>query len=214
MTFIARKIGITNDGESLFSGLEFSVDNGAILSVMGPSGSGKSSLLNFISGTLDTMFSTSGALYLDDVLLNNLPTHRRRIGLQFQDHLLFPHMTVGENLTFGIPKHYRRPERLKMVREALTDCGLEGFDNKTPENISGGQRARISLMRTLLSEPRLILLDEPFSKLDAELRGQFREFVFGQIKSRNIPALMVTHDAQDLPISGQVINLQDYHSNS
>ena len=198
------------DKELLFCNLSFSVENGQIVSVMGPSGSGKTTLLNFISGALEPGFSAYGKLLLDGNCLNNVAPHKRRIGLQFQDHLLFPHMTVSENLAFGLPRKYPRSERQQKVLQALDDCGLDGYKDHAPNRLSGGQRARISLMRTLLSEPALVLLDEPFSKLDTTLRGQFRQFVFDQLKRRMIPTLMVTHDLQDIPENGQIINLKNY----
>lgn len=194
----------------LFQELSFVVNKGEILSVMGPSGSGKSTLLNVISGFVDGSFSVTGTLSLNGRSLEGVAPHRRHIGLQFQDHLLFPHMTVGENLAFGLPRQYRKSVRREAVLKALADCRLEGYQDHAPKQLSGGQRARVSLMRTLLSEPSLVLLDEPFSKLDSALRDQFRTFVFQQIKRRNIPAMMVTHDVQDLPDSDAVINLQDY----
>lgn len=214
MTLVVEDLSVASERKPLFSRLSFQVNNGEVLSVMGPSGSGKTTLLNFISGSLDPSFSATGILSLNGQSLTGVPAHKRHIGLQFQDHLLFPHMTVGENLAFGLPRHYRKSVRQEKVLQALANCGLDGYEDYSPEYLSGGQRARISLMRTLLSEPRLILLDEPFSKLDAELRGQFRQFVFSQIKGRNIPALMVTHDRQDLPDDGQLINLQSYHAKS
>ena len=214
MTLVVDQLSIASDRGELFSDLSFSVANGDILSVMGPSGSGKTTLLNFILGSLDSAFFTTGMLSLDGNSLLGVPSHRRRIGLQFQDHLLFPHMTVGENLAFGLPRQYSKSDRWDKVLQALSDCGLEGFEHYAPKHLSGGQQARISLMRTLLSEPCLVLLDEPFSKLDSELRGQFRDFVFGQIRSRMIPAIMVTHDAQDIEVSSRIINLQQYHSKS
>ena len=120
---------------------------------------------------------------------------------------MFPHLTVGENLTFALPERYKKKARREKVEQALVDCGLPRFARHHPSMLSGGQKARISLMRTLLSEPKALLLDEPFSKLDATLRSQFREFVFEQVHRRKIPALMVTHDEQDIPEQGQVIQL-------
>ena len=207
MTLVVDRLSIASDRGLLFSDLSFSVDKGEVLAVMGPSGSGKTTLLNFILGSLDGAFSTTGTVALNGRSLDGVPTHQRHIGLQFQDHLLFPHLTVGENLAFGVPRKYSRSTRWQLVKQALTDCGLEGYEHEAPKHLSGGQQARISLMRTLLSEPGLVLLDEPFSKLDSELRGQFRQFVFGQIKSRMIPALIVTHDIQDVPDNSKVITL-------
>ena len=214
MTLVVDRLSIASRRGLLFSDLSFSVADGEVLAVMGPSGSGKTSLLNYILGSLDAAFSTTGTLSLEGNSLDGVPTHKRRIGLQFQDHLLFPHLTVGENLAFGVPRQYGRLIRWQKVQQALADCGLAGYDNSAPGHLSGGQQARISLMRTLLSEPGLVLLDEPFSKLDPELRGQFRQFVLGQIKSRMIPALMVTHDTQDVPANSKAINLQQYQPKS
>ncbi|MGB1271379.1 MAG: ATP-binding cassette domain-containing protein [Endozoicomonas sp.] len=192
----------------LFSELSCGVSGGEVLSVMGPSGCGKSSLLNIICGTLDSAFYYQGRVLLDDQPLDALPPHRRRVGLQFQDHLLFPHMTVGENLAFGLPRQFNKAEKLQKVEQALENCGLTGVADYQPSALSGGQRARISLMRTLLSEPKVLLLDEPFSKLDRALREQFRTFVFQQVNRLKIPALMVTHDAQDIEDKSRVIYLK------
>ena len=210
MTLAVERLSIASGARFLFKDLSFSISPGEILSVMGPSGSGKTSLLNAIAGHLDPSFTSTGSIKLEGVSLDTLPVHRRRIGLQFQDHLLFPHMTVGENLAFGLPRKNTRTARRQKIQQALISCGLENYEDYDPSRLSGGQKARISLMRTLLSEPGLLLLDEPFSKLDTELREQFRCFVFEQIKSRNIPALMVTHDLQDLPDNSPVINLKHY----
>lgn len=207
MSLILDQIDITLNGQKLLDKICCCVDDGKVLSVLGPSGCGKSSLLNLICGTLPNSFSFSGQVILDGVMLNNLPPCKRQIGLQFQDHLLFPHMTVGENLAFALPVHYRKSQRRESVEQALVDCGMSGFSELNPSLLSGGQKARISLMRTLLSEPKALLLDEPFSRLDATLRSSFRHFVFQQIQGRRIPVLMVTHDEQDIPDKAQVIRL-------
>ncbi|USE36020.1 ATP-binding cassette domain-containing protein [Endozoicomonas sp. SCSIO W0465] len=146
-------------------------------------------------------------MILDGLVLNNLPPYKRQVGLQFQDHLLFPNMTVGENLAFALPVSYKKSERRERVEQALSDCKLSGFFEQDPSMLSGGQKARISLMRTLLSEPKALLLDEPFSRLDTTLRSSFRRFVLQQVQSRRIPALMVTHDEQDIPDKGLLLKL-------
>lgn len=135
-----------------------------------------------------------------------LAPDQRKIGLLFQDDLLFPHLSVLENLMFGIPRRYKGKERVERAETTLTTIGLLQLASKQPNEISGGQRARISLMRMLLSEPQAVLLDEPFSKLDKALRNEFRQFVFDQIQSRQIPAIMVTHDHDDIPPQGRVLN--------
>lgn len=207
MSLILENIVISLNGQPLITDLSCRVDAGDVVSILGPSGCGKSSLLNMICGTLPSSFSYSGRIILNGKDVTSSPPHQRQIGLQFQDHLLFPHMTVGENLAFALPRHYRRAERAQRVEQALADCQLTGFARHNPAQLSGGQTARISLMRTLLSQPGALLLDEPFARLDATLRSNFRHFVFAQVRTLGIPALMVTHDEQDIPDRCQVIEL-------
>lgn len=188
------------------------VGPGEILTVMGPSGSGKSSLLAFIAGFLDPAFTACGDVTFQGESLITLAPEKRRVGLLFQDALLFPHMSVYQNLTFAIPKSAARDnaQRLELVTQALENAGLEGLGDRDPETLSGGQKSRIALMRVLLAEPRALLLDEPFSKLDADLRQQMRQFVFSQATKRNLPVLLVTHDGEDAEAAGgQIIRLVD-----
>lgn len=207
MSLILENIAISLNGQPLIANLSCRVDGGDVVSILGPSGCGKSSLLNMICGTLPSSFNYSGRIILNGKDVTSFPPHQRQIGLQFQDHLLFPHMTVGENLAFALPRHYRRAERAQRVEQALADCQLVGFAGHNPAQLSGGQTARISLMRTLLSQPGALLLDEPFARLDAILRGNFRRFVFAQVRTLGIPAVMVTHDEQDIPDKCRVIEL-------
>jgi len=180
---------------------------GDILTVMGPSGSGKSTLLAYIGGFLATGFLAKGAVWLGGEDVTRLPAHQRRVGLLFQDALLFPHMSIGENLLFAIaPGEHTTRRRLAVA--ALTEAGLDGFFDRDPATLSGGQKARAALMRVLVSEPRALLLDEPFSRLDADLRSQVRQFVFDEARQRNLPVLLVTHDAADAEAAGgRVIRL-------
>jgi putative thiamine transport system ATP-binding protein len=180
------------------------VEPGRVLSVMGPSGSGKSTLLAFISGTLDPAFEASGRVRIGARDVTALPPEARGIGIQFQDDLLFPHLSVGANLAFGIPKSpaMSRATRRARIDAALADAGLAGFAERDPATLSGGQRARAALMRTLLAEPRALLLDEPFNKLDAGLRHEFRRFVFDHAAARGLPTVLVTHDERDAADAG------------
>ncbi|QOL82703.1 ATP-binding cassette domain-containing protein [Pseudooceanicola spongiae] len=192
----------------LFAPLSLSVPPG-ITTVMGPSGVGKSTLLDAIAGSLPPEATLSGqiTLYGDDITTR--PAHTRQIGLLFQDALLFPHLSVGDNLAFGLsPRTRGRTARRKAVTEALEHAGLPDMEARDPATLSGGQRARVALMRSLLAEPRALLLDEPFAKLDTALRAEMRAFTFAHIRARNIPALMVTHDAEDAEAAaGPVITL-------
>lgn len=201
-----ERVSISLQGKMLIKDLSFAIPAGETATLMGPSGSGKSSLLAYIAGDLDPPLKGAGEIVVNGATLQDLPPEARRIGRLFQDDLLFPHMTVGENLLFGIPRG-ARPEREAKLRAALADAELQGFETRAPHTLSGGQRSRISLLRALLAEPRAILLDEPFSKLDADLRQSMRRYVFSHLKERNIPALMVTHDSADAPPAGPIYRI-------
>jgi putative thiamine transport system ATP-binding protein len=135
-----------------------------------------------------------------------VPIQQRRIGLLFQDDLLFPHMTVRDNLLFALPRGERH-QRVAAADAALAEAGLAGFGERIPASLSGGQRSRVSLLRALLAQPRALLLDEPFSKLDAALRAQMREFTFATLRDRRVPTVLVTHDEDDVPTGAQVVRL-------
>ncbi|MGP6086484.1 ATP-binding cassette domain-containing protein [Antarctobacter jejuensis] len=192
--------------DALLHELTASVAPGETLTVMGPSGVGKSTLLAAITGTLMPPFHVHGDIRLNGRDLRSLPTQRRRVGVLLQDHLLFPHLSVGENLAFGL--HTSRKERRARVEAALAEIGMEGFGPRDPATLSGGQRARVALMRMLLSEPEALLLDEPFSRLDTELRDRVRKLVFERSKAAGLPVLLVTHDKEDaIAAGGETINL-------
>jgi putative thiamine transport system ATP-binding protein len=190
----------------LLDGFDLAVGAGEITTVMGPSGCGKSSLLGHLCGTLDPAFRARGRISLDGVALDGLPPERRRLGILFQDDLLFPHLSVGENLAFALPRAVRgRRARRGRVEAALAEADLAGFARRDPATLSGGQRARVALMRTLLAEPRALLLDEPFAKLDQELRGRLRRFVFEHARAAGLPTLLVTHDPADAEAAGGAV---------
>ncbi|MEZ5669551.1 MAG: ATP-binding cassette domain-containing protein [Alphaproteobacteria bacterium] len=193
----------------LFAPLDLAVAAGEVVSVMGPSGSGKSSLIAWVSGALPPGLHGRGRIGLGGDDVTGLPPERRRIGILFQDDLLFPHMSVGENLAFGLSGGLDRATRRSRVDAALAEAGLAGFAGRDPATLSGGQRARVALMRTLLAEPRAVLLDEPFARLDIDLRQRFRAFVVDHISARAIPALLATHDRDDAAAAGgPVVNLR------
>ena len=208
MALRLEDVSITLGGRVLVAPFSLSVAAGETVTLMGASGSGKSTLLSFIAGDLEPPFMASGRVSLDGVALDGLPPERRHVGRLFQDDLLFPHLTVAENLLFGLPRA-NRADRLAIVEAALAEAELEGFGDRPPHTLSGGQRARVALMRALVAAPRAMLLDEPFNKLDAALRQTMRSFVFEHIAQRRIPCLMVTHDAADVPSGGRVLLLKD-----
>ncbi len=195
-------------GPLSFGPFNFEIKKGEILTVFGPSGSGKSTLLNTIAGHLEPSFSFSGELKLNQKVISHLEANLRKIGLIFQDHLLFPHLNVWEQLAFCMPQDIQKKERKSKAHKILNDLNLLPIAYNMPDEISGGQCARISVVRTLLSEPEAILLDEPFNNLDKLLRSEFRSFVFSKIRQSNIPALMVTHDETDRPEGGKYLKME------
>ncbi len=201
-TLVLADLSVTLRGRTLFR-LSETVRAGEVLTIMGPSGVGKSSLLAAISGNLDPAFSMSGSVNLDGQDITGLPAYRRRIGILMQDDLLFPHLSVGQNLAFGLAAKGSRAQRREIIHAALQDIDLAGFYHRDPASLSGGQRVRVALLRTMLSEPEALLLDEPFSKLDQALRQQIRSYVLA--RAAGLPTILVTHDPGDA--SGRVVTL-------
>ncbi|MGI9538461.1 MAG: ATP-binding cassette domain-containing protein [Desulfocapsaceae bacterium] len=197
MSLVLDSIKISLADGQLFKPLSLTVSPGSIVTIMGPSGCGKSTLLALICGMLDPGFSFSGTITLNGRPLNGIDMEHRRVGILFQDDLLFPHLDVFGNMAFGLPARMSRRQKRERVNDSLAAAGLEDFGTRDIATLSGGQKARVSLLRALLAEPEAILLDEPFSKLDEDLRGSIKEFVFEQIVKMNIPALLVTHDRND-----------------
>lgn len=194
-----EQISIALAGRELLA-VDATIAPGEVLTVMGPSGSGKSTLLAYIAGFLEREFTARGDVWLGERSLIKLPAEQRGIGLLFQDPLLFPHLSVAGNLRFGLPK--RAQDKRQQVSQSLARVGLEGFENRDPATLSGGQKARVALMRLLLSSPQAVLLDEPFSKLDTALRQETRSLVFSQLREAGLPALLVTHDHADADAAG------------
>jgi putative thiamine transport system ATP-binding protein len=198
-----RDIHIALADRTLVRQLSIDIAPGEIVTVMGASGAGKSSLLAFIGGFLAAPFIARGDVLIGTQRLSGLLPHERGAGILFQDDLLFPHLSVAGNLLFGLAQTVRsRAARRDAADRALADAGLTGFGERDPATLSGGQRARVALLRTLLAQPRMLLLDEPFGKLDAALREDFRHFVFDHARRRGLPTLMVTHDAADAEAAG------------
>ena len=207
---IMENLSIRLDGRLLLH-IDHRVEPGSVLTVMGPSGSGKSTLLAVLSGVDDPAFQVTGRVCCGTRDITRWPPQDRRAGLLFQDPLLFPHMSVGQNLMFAIPAATKgRSERRQIAMQALAETGLDGMFDRDPDTLSGGQAARVALARTLLSDPAFVLLDEPFSKLDAELRGQMRNLVFDTARRSQWPVVLVTHDRADAEAAGgPIIDISD-----
>ncbi len=206
MSLHLKNISLVLGGKSLIAPFSMEIADGEVVTLMGSSGTGKSSLLSYIAGDLAAPFSGTGEIVLNGKILNDTFPQNRNIGRLFQDDLLFPHMTVGENLQFATPRG-ARTEREAMMQTALARAELEGFADRAPHTLSGGQRSRVSLMRSLLAKPEAMLLDEPFNKLDRELRGTIRDYTFMHLKTRNVPTLLVTHDTSDAPDGGRIFEI-------
>ncbi|MDE2383877.1 MAG: ATP-binding cassette domain-containing protein [Alphaproteobacteria bacterium] len=208
MSLVLEQVGITLEGDALIAPFSLSIAPGEIVTLMGPSGSGKSSLLSGLAGLLAPPLAWQGRVLLNGEDLGLVAPARRRLGRLFQDDLLFPHLSVGENLLFGMARG-GRALRLARMREALAETGLAGFENRPPHTLSGGQRQRVALMRSLLAQPLAMLLDEPFNKLDAALRSQIRSSTFDLLQARGTPSLLVTHDLADVPPGGRVLKIEN-----
>ncbi len=177
--------------------ISLSLHKGEIGCLLGPSGCGKTTLLRVIAGFEDIQ---SGSVHIDDTLVTDsnttIPPENRSIGMVFQEYALFPHMTIRENICFGIRK-FAIHEKNSRLNELLSLVGLEGTGNKYPHEISGGQQQRVALARALAPKPDILLLDEPFSNLDAVLRDRLTVEVRDILKELNTTALLVTHNQHE-----------------
>lgn len=185
------------DEPPVVENLSFDVDEGEIFALLGPSGCGKTTTLRIIAGFER---ANAGTVTLDERRLEGPDTHvppeQRGIGLVFQDQALFPHLTVFENIRFGL-NNLPRGEQKERVTNVLDMVGLKGFDHRYPHELSGGQQQRVAVARAVAPKPGVILLDEPFSKLDAVLRQAMREDVRNLLREAGMTAVMVTHDQEE-----------------
>ncbi len=198
--------------DEFIKNLSLEVKKGKILTIFGVSGIGKSSLINVISGIFEDNLSFRGDIILNNKILNETPAEKRKIGLLLQEGVLFPHLTVEQNLLFGMNKNIKNKEKSLLISNHLLKSDMDGFQKRYPNTLSGGQKARIACLRAILSEPDALLLDEPFSSLDPDQRNSFRLFVIKQVQKRNIPCILVTHDESDKAISDyKPLDLNMFH---
>ncbi|MDB5474401.1 MAG: transporter ATP-binding protein [Devosia sp.] len=184
-------------------GVSVSIERGEFFTLLGPSGCGKTTLLRAIAGFNDL---TSGAIVLDGADLRTLPPHQRDIGMVFQDYAVFPHLSVFDNVGFGLkPRKVPAAELKIRVTEALDTVRLGAMAERLPAAMSGGQQQRIGLARAMVIKPRLLLMDEPLSNLDAKLRIELREEIRDIQKQVDIATIYVTHDQEEaLAISDRI----------
>lgn len=196
-----QQVDIRFGDRRLFEPLTLSIAKNEICTIIAPSGVGKSSLLRWIAGLKSENMTAQGDVFLDQKMITHLPAEKRSIGLIFQTPLLFPHMTVSDNLGFGMTAQAKIKDsdktRQHLISEALERAGLGGMEHRDPETLSGGQKARVALIRTLLSEPQALLLDEPFSSLDGAMREQMLALIQSESQRLSLPVLLVSHDPRD-----------------
>lgn len=208
MTFLTLK-GLTKryDGASdpCVNGIDLEVDKGQIVVILGPSGCGKTTTLKMIAGLTNP---TSGDVLMEGESILNVLPEKRNISMVFQKSLLFPHMTVAQNIGFGL-KMRDVPRKVieEKVKEMLELVKLDGYGARRATQLSGGQEQRVSLARALVIEPKVLLLDEPFSALDAELRLEMRELILKIKEKFDVTIIFVTHDQQEAVMLGDKIAL-------
>ncbi len=171
----------------------FSLERGEILALLGPSGCGKTTTLRMLAGFEQP---DCGTIELRGLPIGNLPPERRQVGIVFQDYALFPHLTVLQNIEFGL-KRLERKQRRERALQLLRRVSLDIYAERMPNQLSGGQQQRVALIRALATEPKLMLLDEPFSNLDAGLRASTRDEVRSLLKATQTSAVLVTHDQEE-----------------
>ncbi|MEG2973027.1 MAG: ABC transporter ATP-binding protein [Clostridium sp.] len=198
-----------NCKDNCIDNISFQVNEGEIISLLGESGSGKTTILRLISGLEG---SVDGKITIDNVVVNDknifVDPSNRKVSMVFQDYALFPHMTVKDNIGFGIKK-LSKLERQDKIRECLRLVRMEEYINRYPHELSGGQMQRIAIARALAIDPKILLLDEPFSNLDSNLQEAIRGELEEIIRSVGITCILVTHDREDaLKISDRIINIE------
>ena len=203
MRLALENIGLSLGGKEILSDVSFTVEDGQFVSILGESGAGKSTTLKVVTGILP---QDAGRVTFDGVCVDDVPTHRRDVAMVFQDIRLFPHMSVADNVAFplrmrGVPK----AERQRVADEMLEAVRLEGFARRRTFELSGGQQQRVALARALAARPKALLLDEPFSGLDEQLRDDMRRLVAALHERFGITSVMVTHDPDEALVMSDLV---------
>jgi putative thiamine transport system ATP-binding protein len=187
---------------------------GELLVITGPSGIGKSTLLHWLLGNIPEHVSISGQIILSATNITHLAIEQRRVGLLMQDVYLFPHLNVQDNICFALPKNpqfFSKKQRRLEAINMLEQINLAHLASRYPQNLSGGERSRVGLIRALANQPQVMLLDEPFAALDPSTREQMGRWAFQQLAEQNIPSVMVSHDVEDIPSSAKRLCMADYY---
>ncbi len=201
-----KNITIQNKEKNyLIKNLTFSINQSEIFTLTGSSGIGKSTLLKYICGIKEDYFSYSGEVIVDNKSVNQLHTNKREISMIFQNDLLFPHMNVLENILFATPSNKIR--NIKNVKSLLSSLNLESLSYKKINKLSGGEYSRVCLARIMINEPKVLLVDEPFSNLDKETKTLTRDIFYKKIESLKCATLIVTHDEENIYREDKIIRL-------
>ncbi|EOL44603.1 ABC transporter ATP-binding protein [Enterococcus caccae] len=197
MTFVdLKEVRVSYDGkQDILKDLSISMEKGELVSLLGPSGCGKTTTLRVIAGLIKP---NDGSFKVDEEELTKVPVHKRNFGMVFQSYALFPHLTIAENVAFGLKlRKESKVSTKEKVEKMLEVCGLENLGDRYPKQLSGGQRQRVALARALIIEPKLLLLDEPLSNLDAKLRVAMRIEIKRIQQQLGITTVFVTHDQEE-----------------
>ena len=193
-----------NKKDVILHEFNLNLKQGEIVTIKGPSGCGKSTILRLIAGLEQV---EHGNIYINEKLMNNVPTHKRNVGFVFQSLAVFPHLTVFDNIAFGLTIQTKQKKK-ELVHEIAKKVDLEDMLDRYPHEISGGQRQRVAIARSLIVKPNILLLDEPFTALDEELKASVREDIKRILDSFKITTILVTHDINDaIALNSKVIEL-------
>jgi thiamine transport system ATP-binding protein len=203
-----RDLALGYHGDTFATGIRLALAPAEIVAILGPSGSGKSTLLATIAGVVPAM---AGQVLVDGADVTELPIHRRGIGMIFQEPLLFPHLSVVDNVSYGLRRQGRARESARgRAAELLDWLGLAGYETRSVDELSGGQAQRVALARALAPQPAVLLLDEPFSALDLDLRQRLAVDVAAMLRHEGVAALHVTHDPGEAEtVSDRVVTMAD-----
>jgi thiamine transport system ATP-binding protein len=203
-----RDLALGYEGQVFARGIDLQLAPAEIVAVLGPSGSGKSTLLGTIAGVVP---AAGGEILVDGRDVTHAPIHQRGIGLIFQEPLLFPHLSVSDNVAYGLRRHgMSRADARVRAQELLTWVDLADYGDRRPDELSGGQAQRVALARALAPQPAVLLLDEPFSALDLDLRQRLADDVARTLRMAGVAALHVTHDPQEAAaVADRVVTLAD-----
>lgn len=205
-----EQLGKEFQNQTIFQDLDLTIQQGEIVSLVGPSGAGKSTLLRCLAGFEEL---TKGIISIDHQDVTRINAKQRPVVMMFQQPLLFPHLTIMENITYGLRvQRIKKKERWKLGATLLKKIELSQYSDSYPYQLSGGQQQRVALTRAILTKPKLLLLDEPFSSLDPELRQSIREWVYNFLKEKGITAIFVTHDQEEAMMMGDRVAVIQNHT--